>query len=171
MFGLFRVSPDSPLHQLISQPGPTHIWSHWNSATSTAVSALAAPGLKRTRAHIIQTVEMEFGRHSGTDPAIRKKQLDDLLVRFIDVKGKLESQNDRYSFWRLVPDMPFNNKTMVSLTGECPPHGVVHSILSPLLVKSGPCRGEHTVVHKAVVKLMPELSHGGRAVDSERQQM
>lgn len=158
---MFRIGVQSPLHQLISHPGPSHIWYQWNSATSIAVPALAESKLKWARDHIIQIVETEFGCYSRTDPAIGKKQLDDLLLRFIEFKRKLERQNDRYLFWRLVPGMPLNDETMASLTGECPPHGVVHSIMSPVLFKCGPARGEHTVVHKAVVKLMPGFPHGG----------
>lgn len=141
------------ISKLIEPPGPNHIWHQWRSATSNALFSLASPDLRYYCDELVSIIEARFGNHSGTDEVTRTREMQLLLWKFVEFKNRLNRQKERYTFWWLVPGMPFNQEHMASVTGEQPSSAIVQLCLSPILSKSSPRRDGHAIVQKATVKL------------------
>lgn len=107
--------------------------------------------IEATVIELINHMEANFGHHSHTASKRRTNQLHGILWRCIQLKQKLECQQDTYIFWSTRSHMPFDTNSMLDLSEvkNRSPH-ILYS-LWPGLVKVL-STGLSSVIQKEVVK-------------------
>ncbi|KAJ5261132.1 hypothetical protein N7478_011727 [Penicillium angulare] len=135
---------------------PTHVTQNWHSAMSTALSSIGAEEVEADYKAFIDTFETQYGQYSSTDPEKRREQLEVLLRRFVEFKGRLEQQIYLYTFEWISPASQFSEGKMKNFTGLCSSAAVVQRTLCPVLYKVPP-EGELILVEKGVVTVTPYI--------------
>ncbi|OQE41994.1 hypothetical protein PENCOP_c004G00647 [Penicillium coprophilum] len=162
--GVYLREADSEINKRF----PTHIFRHWRCAMSTAMLSLEARGLQEQCNWIIEKVEVCFGRYAVTDRSKRMQQLHDIIARCINLKHKLECQEDTYVFWGSQQYVPFRGDNMRTLVEEDTSDGLVMSSLWPGLWKIIQ-ENEWSIVEKEIVKRIPSLGPSIEMIDDESQ--
>lgn len=97
-------------------------------------------------------------QHSSREPHRQIEGLSELLVQFVKLKFKLDSQADLYTFIMANYGTPFSEKDMTSFTGQLSENGSVQYCLSPALFKKS-TRCDPILIKKAIVIVDMDWQH------------
>ncbi|KAJ5931070.1 hypothetical protein N7466_006563 [Penicillium verhagenii] len=145
---------------------PAHVSHQWRSATSTAISSLFRENLEANCKQYAAIANEKHAQYSPTEAAKRISQLEILMMKFADLKAKLECQADRFYFEWFPAGTPFCEVRMASFTGERSRDALVGSCLAPALFKV-PSEGGHVLIRQATVLVRAPPEFDGSKEDGD----
>ncbi|KAJ5949846.1 hypothetical protein N7454_001430 [Penicillium verhagenii] len=140
----------SKIDERIREICPAHVSHQWRSAISKAMSSLCHENLEANCKDYATSASDDYAQFSPTEAAKRVAQLKILMMKFADLKAKLECQADRFEFEWIPTSTAFCEVKMTSFTGDCSKNAVVKRCLAPALFKIS-SEGDSVLIRQATV--------------------